>query len=153
MRRAIYIASVEGFSGKSILTISLAQIAMGRGLQISYFKPVSTGCTFGPGGELVDEDTETMKEILGSGVVTCSIKLSSNFLEYADNDSKAVERILESYKVISSDKDIVLIEGSSTLSSGSLCGCQVPRLASILGAELLLVVKYIDDSTIDQILQ
>ncbi|MBO3800358.1 MAG: phosphotransacetylase family protein [Candidatus Brockarchaeota archaeon] len=150
--RAIYIASIEGFSGKSILTISLAHFAKENGMRIGYFKPMSTGCIPGPKGELVDEDTETMGEILGSGAVACPVKLHKNFLDELKN-SRIVENILESYRSISSGKDLMLIEGASTLSIGSIWGCHVPKLASLLNAELFLVIRYGEDFVIDQVLQ
>jgi len=151
--KAVYIASVEGFSGKSVLTISLARIAMEEGLKTGYFKPVSNECIPGPRGELVDEDAETMREILGLEAETCCLKLGKEFLEYTDKDSKIFEKILESYRAVSHGKDIVIIEGGSTLSAGSLWGCQAPKMASLLSAELFLVVRYGDDSVIDQLLQ
>jgi len=151
--RAVYIASIEGFSGKSILTISLAHIAMERGLRIGYFKPLSTECIHSPRGELIDEDTETMREILGPDAAACPLKIDRNFLEHVGNNSKIREKILESYRTVSSGKDLMLIEGSPTLSTGSVWNCQVPQLASMLNAELFIVVKHGDDSMIDQVLQ
>ncbi|MEM3712929.1 MAG: phosphotransacetylase family protein [Thermoproteota archaeon] len=150
--RAIYIASIEGFSGKSILTISLAHFTKENGMRIGYFKPISTECTPGVKGELVDEDTETMREILGSEAAACPVKLQKNFLDEFE-DSKIVESILESYRTVSSGKDLMLIEGASSLSTGSLWGCHVPKLASLLNAELFLVAKYGEDFVIDQVLQ
>lgn len=150
--RVVYIASIEGFSGKSILTISLAHFAKENGMRIGYFKPISTGGTIGSKGELLDEDTETMREILGSEAAACPVKLKKNFLDEFE-DSKIVENILESYRNVSSGKDLMLIEGTPNLSTGSLWGCHVPKLASLLNAELLLVTKYGEDFVIDQVLQ
>ncbi|MBO3840636.1 MAG: phosphotransacetylase family protein [Thermoproteota archaeon] len=150
--RAIYIASIEGFSGKSILTISLAHFAKEKGMRTGYFKPISIGCIPGSKGELVDEDTETMMEILGSENAACPVKLQKNFIDEFE-DSKIVENILESYRRVSYGKDIMLIEGASNLSTGSIWDCHVPKLASLLNAELFLIAKYGEDSTIDQVLQ
>jgi BioD-like phosphotransacetylase family protein len=152
--KALYIASVEGFSGKSVLTISLANIAKEKGIQTGYFKPVGTDCIPGPRGELVDEDAETMREILGLEVEACSLKLGREFLEeYASKEpSKLRELILEAYRRISSGKDLMLIEGAPSLSTGSFLGCQAPQLVSLLGAELFLIVKYGDDFTLDSII-
>ena len=150
--RAVYIASVEGFSGKSVFTLALAQIAIENGIKTGYFKPLSIECTPGPQGELIDEDAETMKKILNLSAEVCPIRLSRDFLDYAEG-SKTIEKILESYRIVSSEKDLVIIEGTPALSTGSLWGCQVPQLASMLNAELFLVLKYDDDSVIDQVLQ
>ncbi|MEM2940019.1 MAG: phosphotransacetylase family protein [Thermoproteota archaeon] len=156
--KAIYVASLEKLGGKSILTISLAQLAMEKEIHVGYFKPIGVDCIPGPRGELIDEDAETMKTILGleAGVEVCPLKLGGDvFLEhYKDKDpSRIRESILESYRAASAGKDLMIIEGPHTLSTGSLLGCQVPRLAPILKAELLLVLRYRDDFVVDDALQ
>jgi len=47
----------------------------------------------------------------------------------------------------------VLIEGASTLSSGAFLNCSVPQLAEKLDAEVLLVSKFKNDHTVNEILQ
>ncbi|MGC8831700.1 MAG: phosphotransacetylase family protein [Thermoproteota archaeon] len=155
--RAIYVASVEKLGGKSILTISLAQLAVEEGMRVGYFKPIGVDCAPNPRGELVDEDAETMKKILGleTGVEVCPLKLSGEaYLEhYRGKDPLRLrESILESYRAASSGKSLMIIEGPHTLSTGSFLGCQVPRLASFLNAELFLVLRYRDDSVVDDAL-
>lgn len=155
--RAIYVASLEKLGGKSILTISLAQLAVEEGMRVGYFKPIGVDCTPGPRGELMDEDAETMKTILGleAGVEVCPLKLSGEvFLEhYRDKDpSRLKESILESYRAASAGKSLMIIEGPHTLSTGSFLGCQVPQLASLLNAELFLVLRYKNDFVVDEAL-
>jgi BioD-like phosphotransacetylase family protein len=157
-RRAVYVASPSRLAGKSVLIISLAQLAMEKGMRVGYFKPVSGVCVPGSGGELVDEDSETMRQILGlkAGVEVCPFRVcGGGFLEYGlgEDPSRLRERILESYGEVSVDKDLMLVEGAQTLSTASFLGCQAPRLASMLNAELLLVLKHEGDSVVDEALQ
>lgn len=156
-KKAIYVSSVERLSGKSTLTISLVQLAMDEGLLVSYFKPVGVACVPGPRGELVDEDVETMREIIGlEEVEVCPLRFSGGeFLKYyRDVDSSSLrDKIASLYRKASEEKDLMLIEGPPTLSTGSFLGCQVPRLASLFSASLLLVLRYRDDCTVDEALQ
>jgi BioD-like phosphotransacetylase family protein len=155
--RAIYVASLEKLAGKSVLTISLAQLAMEKGMKVGYFKPIGVDCVPNPRGELVDEDAETMKTLLGleAEVEVCPLKLSGEgFLEHyrGKDPSRLRESILESYRAVSTGKDLMIIEGPHTLSTGSFLGCQVPRLAPLLKAELFLVLRYKGDSVVDDVL-
>lgn len=155
--RAVYVASLEELGGKSTLAISLAQLAMEEGMRVGYFKPISVDCVPSPRGELMDEDAETMKTILGleAGTEVCPLKLSGElFLEHYRNKdpSRLKESILKSYRVASAGKSLMLIEGPHTLSTGSFLGCQVPRLAPLLNAELFLVLRYKNDLVVDEAL-
>jgi hypothetical protein len=156
-RQAVYVASQSRLAGKSTLIISLAQLALEKGLRVGYFKPISGFCVPNPRGELVDEDAETMREILGlkTSLELCPFKIcGGSFLEYfwSEDASRFRDSILESYKEASAEKDLVLIEGAQTLSTGSFLGCQAPRLAQLFNAELILVLRYEGDFVVDEAL-
>ena len=156
-RQAVYVASQSRLAGKSTLIISLAQLALEKGLRVGYFKPISGFCVPNPRGELVDEDVETMREILGlrTSLELCPFKIcGGSFLEYfwSEDASRFRDSILESYKEASAENDLMLIEGAQTLSTGSFLGCQAPRLAQLFNAELILVLRYEGDFVVDEAL-
>ncbi len=155
--QAIYVASTGRLMGKSILIVSLSQLAMEKGMRVGYFKPISVGCIPNPRGELVDEDSETMKKILDleTGIEVCPLKLcGGSFLKhYGSKDaSRLRESILESYRKASAGRELMLIEGPHMLSAGSFLNCQVPRLVSLFSAELILILRYEDDFVVDKLL-
>ncbi|MEM2997562.1 MAG: phosphotransacetylase family protein [Thermoproteota archaeon] len=157
-RQAVYVASPSRLAGKSMLIISLAQLAMEKGVRVGYFKPISGVCVPNPKGELVDEDAETMREILGlkTSLEVCPFRIcGGSFLDYfwGEEPSRFRDSIVESYEEASAEKDLMLIEGAQTLSTGSFLGCQVPRLAPLFNANLLLVLKYDSDFVVDEALQ
>ena len=158
MAKTLYIASTEGFSGKSVVTLSLALLAKDLDKKIGYLKPIGIESAFGT-REPMDEDAETMKKILGSEEETslvCPIVLRKNeFLEdFSQTDAaKYAEKIIAAYRKASEGKDIMLIEGPPYLSTGAFLDCSVPRLASAFGAEILLVVRFKDDFVVDEVLQ
>ncbi|MGB9718588.1 MAG: phosphotransacetylase family protein [Thermoproteota archaeon] len=156
-RQALYVASPSRLAGKSTLIISLAQLALEKGLRVGYFKPISGFCVPNPRGELVDEDAETMREILGlkTSLELCPFKIcGGSFLDYflSKDASRLRDSILESYKDASAEKDLMLIEGAQTLSTGSFLGCQAPRLAKLFNAELIIVLRCEGDFVVDEAL-
>ncbi len=155
-KNAVYVASTEELSGKSVLIISLALLAKEAELNVGYFKPIGEGQRFGNKGESIDEDVETMKKMLDIKFehdIICPVTLSvREYLKNIRHDS-ALEKIKRSYDEISADKNFILIEGPHTLSTGAFLDCPVPRLAAVLGAKIILVVRFKDDSVIDDILQ
>lgn len=53
--RALYIGSIRGFSGKSLVSLSLGRGLKERGLKVGYFKPLGT-LPIKAEGKMVDED-------------------------------------------------------------------------------------------------
>ena len=157
--KGIYIASTEELSGKSIVTTSLALIAKGLGKKVGYFKPIGMASAVTDRGDILDEDVETMKQLLGledENRLVCPLVLGKG--EFLEDLSKAdvgkrYDEITAAYRKASEGKDIMLIEGPPNLSVGSFFGCSVPRLAANLEARVLLVARFEDDLVVDQILQ
>ncbi|HIE18178.1 TPA: phosphotransacetylase family protein, partial [Candidatus Bathyarchaeota archaeon] len=69
------------------------------------------------------------------------------------NSSKCIDKILSAYGEASKEREIMLIEGTSTLSSGTFISCSVPHLASKLNAQILLISRFKNDHIIDEIFQ
>lgn len=159
VKQAIYIASTEELSGKSVVTISLALIAKDLGKKVGYFKPIGVESALSDQEEILDEDVETMKKILGLECKTsliCPVILGKDeFLkDFSKVDiSKYADEIIASYKKASEGKDIMLIEGPPTLSIGSFLNCSVPRLAANFNAKILLVARFKDDFVVDEVLE
>ncbi|RLI40255.1 hypothetical protein DRO59_09700, partial [Candidatus Bathyarchaeota archaeon] len=158
-KRSIYVASIKELAGKSIVTISLALKAKEMGEKVGYFKPVGIGSSLSGAGEVVDEDVGTMKEILEleeEYELICPITLGkSEFLEEFSRTKieEYNKKILETYEKISEDKDIMLIEGPDTLSTGAFLNLSVPRLAKAFSSKILLVAQVKDDYVVDELIQ
>jgi len=159
VKEAIYIASTEENSGKSIIAIPLASIAKELNISVGYFKPISLSPSLVLGKGHVDEDVEVMKSTLKleyDSSLLCPLSLKrDNFLEeFTEANIKLyANKIVESYRRVSENRDIMLIEGSRSLSVGSFLGCSVPKLAKDFNAKILLVVKFKGDSIVDEIMQ
>lgn len=158
-KQAIYIASTEELSGKSVVTISLALLVKDLDKKIGYFKPIGMESALSVKGEILDEDVETMREILEleheTSLICPLVLRKSEFLDdFSRVDlSKYADEIVTSYKKASEGKDVMLIEGPPTLSVGSFLGCPVPKLATEFDAKVILVARFNDDSVVDELLQ
>jgi len=152
-------ASIEKSAGKSVVIMALALTAKDLNKRVGYFKPIGTESVRGMREETLDEDAETMMKLLkleGDAQIYCPIILRRDvFLEDFKmlDPAKCVDKILLAYEKASREKDIMLIEGASTLSSGAFLNCPVPHLASKLDAQILLISRFTNDHVVDKILQ
>ena len=63
--KSLYITSVEPYSGKTAVCLSIGRYLQGRGLKVGYLKPVSTQPWRTPEGVLADEDAVFVHSALG----------------------------------------------------------------------------------------
>lgn len=158
-KQIVYVASTEELAGKSVITISLALKAKELARKVGYFKPIGLGTALSSTGEIIDEDVETMKEILGLECETeliCPLILGrGEFLEGFDRTkiSSYANKIGTSYQKASEGKGVMLIEGPPNLSIGSFLCSPVPKLAADFNAKILLVARFKDDFVVDELLQ
>lgn len=158
-KKAVYIASNDDDSGKSIVTLSLAIIAKEMGKNVGYFKPIGMETSFTPGREAVDEDVEIFKKVLNlnfESKTLCPIMLRRDFfLEdfIKFNSAHYIEKISNSFRTASDGKDITFIEGPRSLATGSFIGCPVPKLAREFSTDITLVARFSDEFVVDEVLQ
>lgn len=145
----LYITSTETFSGKSALCVGIAKRLQRDGYAIGYMKPVSSGERLAAG--LVDEDADFFKqtfELPDSLDDMVPIGLGPRAVEALLEGKDPVEfggRLSAAYERIAEGRDIVLLEGGANLREGYLIGLPTPKVAQMLGASALVVVKFNDD--------
>jgi uncharacterized protein len=145
----LYITSTETFSGKSALCVGLAKHFEAAGYRIGYMKPVSTGARLAAG--LVDEDAEFFKQTFGLpdsledmvpvGIAPRTVEALLRGEEVTD----FAQTLLAAYERVSADRDVVILEGGVNLREGYLIGLPTPKVADLLDARELVVIKYKDD--------
>lgn len=120
MSKAIYIATSEPNSGKSIVTLGVMQVLTGRAARVGYFRPI------------IDDYPEGKRDNHINTVIT-HFKLDQAYEEsYACTRSEVVQKssadkadeildaIFEKYKAIESKSDLVLVEGTDFSREGSV---------------------------------
>ncbi|RJS82010.1 hypothetical protein CW713_05705, partial [Methanophagales archaeon] len=111
--KSLLVSSIEEYSGKSALIVALGLILREKGFKVGYFKPFCVGTTR-INDELVDEDAYNTASVLNTGddiEDICPVKLDRPYVEFvcSADPVSLKKRVMDSYKRISEDKDIVLV--------------------------------------------
>ncbi|NHI93612.1 MAG: phosphotransacetylase family protein [Candidatus Lokiarchaeota archaeon] len=142
--KKIFLTSRDQFSGKSALAIGLSLALKEEGHNVGYFKPIGRRFKFGDGKE-TDFDVQVVSKILNlkeDYKDICPILLDRDFILEDMTKEKRKEylnKIMTSFKKISKDYEIIIIEGqrtNQTLASVGLCN---PVLGRYLEAKSLLL--------------
>lgn len=156
MTATLYVASLEANSGKTSICLALGLEFKDRGLSVGYVKPLGTA-PVEIGGLLSDRDCVFMSQGLGLEDPLeriCPLFLTPDLIEEPVKGPVAGvrEQVMDSYKLVSKGRDVVIIEGRATLSDGYALGVAAPYLAAATDAKVILVVKYRPGLSIDAIL-
>ncbi|MGE5301330.1 MAG: phosphotransacetylase family protein [Acidobacteriota bacterium] len=151
----LYVASMSGYSGKSLVTLGLGLMMKEAGYRIGYVKPLGK-IPVRHGSLLIDADAEFMMksleiqeppEVVSPFVVTFEVQ--NNLLKGKPSDKfDVVANALSAVK----DKDLVLVGGAADLFEGSVFGVNGLRLIKHLTARTLVVEPWNGDPSIDTIL-
>ncbi len=121
----LYIASMTGFSGKSLIALGLGLILKEKGYKVGYIKPYGK-IPLKAGGNIVDADAEFMRKTLD---IQDPPEVVSPFVATFEDQTnvlkgKASSRFSDFEKAVPSikDKDIVLVGGGADLFEGSIFG-------------------------------
>jgi BioD-like phosphotransacetylase family protein len=153
---ALYVVSTEAFSGKSAVCLALGKRLMQDGFAVGYLKPMSTApqkvdvC-------LVDEDAMFMKQALGlaeslEAITPIMFTPAVREAAMAGEDKGFPEKLQAAYQGVAKGKDVVLLEGGHNLAEGALIDLSAPQTTRLLDARVLLVARYIDGLTGDDLL-
>lgn len=136
--------------------MGLGKIFQNKGYVIGYMKPVGN-LLINVYGSLVDEDSESIKQLLGlqdpSELITPVYLTDSLINDTLTGIRKDLDnKLREAYARISEGKDIVIIEGTGGIGGGAMYDLSDPEIASKLGTRMLLVTRFDSIYAVDRIL-
>ncbi len=150
----LYISSMSGYSGKSLITLGLGLLFREKGLSIGYIKPYGR-IPLKQDGRIIDADAEFMRkaleiseppEVVSPFVAT--FELQNSLLKGLPSDRFAdVRKALDAI----TGKDVVLVGGAADLYEGATFGINSLKLIRHLDARTLVVEPWNGDSSIDSI--
>jgi len=140
MKKAIYIATIEENCGKTIITLGLLRMLLGRTAKVGYFRPVI-------------EDYEEGKKDTHIEMVLSHFDLDIKYEDaYAITKSKLIKKknngklgdvvdlIIEKYKKLEERFDFILVEGTSFTGEGTVIELDMNVLiAKNLGVPTIIV--------------
>ncbi|MEN8187640.1 MAG: phosphate acetyltransferase [Bacteroidota bacterium] len=118
MSKAVYIATGEPESGKSIVTLGLMRMILGRTKKVAYFRPIIDASTEGKKDNHIDTvlthfnlemDYEDCYALTGEEVIH---KMTN------DKDDEIIDTIIEKYKYLEERFDFILVEGTDFSGEG-----------------------------------
>ena len=120
MNKAIYIATSEESSGKSIITLGLMSMLIGRTAKVGYFRPIVEDFEDGK----LDNHIETVINHFGLDIsYQDAHALTKSKLIKKKNKGKigeVIDLIIEKYKRLEERFDFVLVEGTSFTGEGTV---------------------------------
>jgi hypothetical protein len=161
---SLYVVSTESYSGKTALIAALMRRLRRDGLDPGYMKPVS-GSPRAVGDELLDLDAQFIRgtfDLEATLSELVPIRLTDSVLDQElertgpEADGKRGELLVQierGYEELSKRNDFLLVEGAGELAEGGLIGLSAARIAAALGLPTLVVMRYTDRLSGDDLLQ
>ena len=145
MNKAIYIATSEHNSGKSIITLGLMSMLTGKTAKVGYFRPIIEDFKDGK----IDNHIETVISHFGLDIaVEDAFAITKSKLIKKKNKGKlgeVLDLIIEKYKRLEEKFDFVLVEGTSFSGEGTVIELDMNVLiAKNLGIPAVIVGSGVD---------
>ncbi|WP_281299157.1 phosphate acetyltransferase [Flavobacterium limnophilum] len=140
MNKAIYIATSEESSGKSIITLGLMSMLIGKTAKVGYFRPIVEDFEEGT----MDNHIETVINHFGLDIsFQDAYAITKSKLIKKKNKGKigeVIDLIIEKYKRLEERFDFVLVEGTSFMGEGTVIEMDMNVLiAKNLGIPTIIV--------------
>jgi BioD-like phosphotransacetylase family protein len=153
----LLVTANEESTGKTAVTLALAQAARERGTDVGYMKPKGTRLQSNV-GKTLDEDPMLARELLGLDAEMHELEpvvYSPTFVQEAirgrETATEVRERIREAYDGLAADHDRLFVEGGG-LTAGKVLDIADGDVAELLDASVLLVCPYDSVTDVDDVL-
>lgn len=155
MAPALYVVSLQPYSGKTAVCLGLGLAFKEAGLSIGYMKPLGTLPTE-VGGQLVDGDVVFVLRTLDLDEpynYACPVLLTPDVLQEPLRGpvTNKAEAVRAAYNYLSRDVDVMIMEGGADLADGYSLGLPQRYLAELTDSKVLIVAKYAPDLAMDDI--
>src|SRR5690606_19889665 len=142
MSKAIYIATTEPNSGKSIVSLGLMQLLLGKTAKVGYFRPIIDDFEMGKVDDHIDtvlKHFEVDQQFEDSYAYTRNQVVQ---LKNMDKDDEIIGHIINKYKAIEDRFDIVLVEGTDFSGEGAIIEWDINVLiAKNLGIPAVIIAN------------
>jgi hypothetical protein len=154
----LLVTSTAESTGKTAITLALGLLARERGRSVGYMKPKGTRLESNV-GKTLDRDPMLARELLDLDAEMHEMEpvvYSPTFVEGAvrgqERPEELRERIRESFDALAADRDLMLLEGGGTHTTGGIVDLTDGDVAELLDARVLLVADYEQPGDLDDVL-
>ena len=142
MSKAIYLATTEPNSGKSIVSLGMMQLLLGKTAKVGYFRPIIDDFEKGRIDDHIDtvlKHFEVDQKFEDSYAYTRSQVVQ---LKNMDKDDEIIGNIINKYKAIEDRFDIVVVEGTDFSGEGAIIEWDINVLiAKNLGIPAIIIAN------------
>ena len=152
---SVYVTSTETFVGKSAVCTALLSTMRKDGHSIGYMKPISVSVTHTPEAVL-DADAAFIKETFDLAapleqIAPVLLRRSTIEAVLRGEQHDWSQQVRQAYETISQAADVTVLEGTNSWSEGALVDLSADRVADIVDAPVLLVIRYRTTLAVDAI--
>lgn len=142
MNKAIYIATTEPNSGKSIISLGLMQSLLGKAAKVGYFRPIIDDVQ--PGQK--DNHINTISTYFNLDITFEDAYAFTRSevirMKNENKDGEVMSKIIEKFKTLEDRFDFVLVEGTSFTGEGSIIEFDINVLiAKNLGVPAIILAS------------
>ena len=140
MSKAVYIATMESSSGKSIVTLGLMRMLLGKVARVGYFKPIISDFKNGKKDNHIDTVRKYFNLDISFDEAYAFTK--SEVLENQHNGKQddVIDKIIEKYKALEEKYDFILVEGTDFSGEGTATELKINiDIAKNLGIPTIIV--------------
>mgnify|MGYP003624147632 FL=1 len=120
MSKAIYIVTTEPNSGKSIVSLGLMQLLLGKTAKVGYFRPIIDDVANGKIDNHIDTVLSYFNVDMKPEEAYAYTRSQVVQLKNQDKDDEIVGHIIHKYKTIENRFDFVLVEGTDFSGEGAI---------------------------------
>ncbi len=140
MNKAIYIATIEANSGKSILTLGLMRLLLGRMARVGYFRPIINDYPEGRRDNHIETILTHFNLPMAYEEAYACTRSEVVLKNSRNQEDEVLDTIIEKYKQLESRFDFVLVEGTDFMGEGSIIEWDINVLmAKNLGIPTIIV--------------
>ena len=154
----LLITATEESTGKTAIALALATLADDRGHSVGYMKPKGTRLQSNV-GKTLDEDPMLARELLNIEAEMHELEpvvYSPTFIDGAirgqEDPDELRQQIKTQFDSLAADRDLMVVEGGGSLSTGGIVGLTDAEIAELLDATVILVSDYSQPGDIDSLL-
>ncbi len=154
----LLVSSLAESTGKTAITLALAQIAAERGDNVGYMKPKGTRLESNV-GKTMDQDPMLARNLLDLEAEMHDLEpivYSPTFIEQAmrgrENPDELSERVVEAFETLADGRDRMFVEGGGEYELGGIVDLTDADIAELLDARVILVGNYAVPRDVDHVL-
>jgi len=148
MNKAVYVATTEARSGKSIVSIGLMQMLLGKTAKVGYFRPIIDDYDDGKRDNHINTILSYFDIQMSYHEAYAYTRNEIILNKNQNKDDEIITKIIEKYKSIEDRFDFILVEGTDFSGEGAIIEWDINVLvAKNLGIPTILIANGVDKTS------